>query len=128
MAASVDEADVMVAACEEHGVFFNVGTNRRWDPGYDRMKELIDSGRLGSLLTLTIHQTHALFSASHSFDLLQRLRRAGHLGSGASARRRCCPRGRHQCDKIPTATAFSRSTTGAEAAEVQSQRLTNAHP
>ncbi|MFP6647197.1 MAG: hypothetical protein VCF24_27085, partial [Candidatus Latescibacterota bacterium] len=33
MAASLDEADVMVAACEEHGVFFNMGTNRRWDPG-----------------------------------------------------------------------------------------------
>ena len=54
MAASVDEADVMVAACEEHGVFFNVGTNRRWDPGYDRMKELIDSKAYGDVFQLSI--------------------------------------------------------------------------
>ena len=74
MAASLDEADAMVAACEEHGVIFNMGTNRRWEPGYDRMKEVIDSGRLGALQTLSIHQTATLFNgASHSFDLLQRL-------------------------------------------------------
>ena len=31
MPASLDEANVMVAACE-HSVYFNRGTNRRWDP------------------------------------------------------------------------------------------------
>ena len=37
MAATMAEADAMVAAVERSGAFFNMGTNRRWDPGYDRM-------------------------------------------------------------------------------------------
>ena len=64
----------MVDACEAHGVILNMGTNRRWDPGYDRMKEVIDGGRLGSLRSLVLHSTGTLFnSASHGFDLILRL-------------------------------------------------------
>lgn len=74
MAASMAEADEMVEAVERNGAFFNLGTNRRWDPGYDQMKALIDSGRFGALKSLIVHQTSSLFnSASHSFDLLMRL-------------------------------------------------------
>lgn len=74
MAASMAEADAMVEACEKHGVFFNMGTNRRWDTGYDAMKDVIDSGRIGPLQTLIIHTTGSLFNtASHCFDLLMRL-------------------------------------------------------
>ncbi|MCZ6635233.1 MAG: Gfo/Idh/MocA family oxidoreductase [bacterium] len=74
MAASMAEADAMVAACEANEVFFNLGTNRRWDPGYDAMKDVIDSGRIGELQSLIIHQTGSLFNtASHCFDLLMRL-------------------------------------------------------
>ena len=78
MAASMDEADAMVEAVERNGVFFNMGTNRRWAPGYDTMKDVIDSGRIGQLNTLIIHSTGPLFNgASHSFDLLQRLNSDG---------------------------------------------------
>ena len=74
LASSLDEADVMVEAVERNGAVLNMGTNRRWDPGYDTMKEVIDSGRLGRLKTLILHQTSALFNgASHGFDLLLRL-------------------------------------------------------
>lgn len=74
MAASMEEADAMVEAVERNGVFFNMGTNRRWDTGYDAMVDVINSGRIGRLKTLIIHQTSALFNgASHSFDLLLRL-------------------------------------------------------
>jgi len=74
MAASMPEAEAMVAACENNGVFFNLGTNRRWDRGFDVMKEIIDSGRLGALKALTIYSTSSLFNgASHSFDLIMRL-------------------------------------------------------
>ena len=74
MAASMPEADAMVEACESNGVFFNLGTNRRWDRGFDVMKDIIDSGRLGALRALTIYGTSALFNgASHSFDLIMRL-------------------------------------------------------
>ena len=72
--ASMADADAMVDACEAHGVILNMGTNRRWDPGYDRMKEVIDGGRLGSLRSLVLHSTGTLFnSASHGFDLILRL-------------------------------------------------------
>ncbi|MDP6039226.1 MAG: Gfo/Idh/MocA family oxidoreductase [Candidatus Latescibacteria bacterium] len=74
MAASMAGADAMVEACERNGVFFNMGTNRRWDRGYDAMKEVIDGGRIGKLKSLVIHQTGSLFNtASHCLDLLMRL-------------------------------------------------------
>ena len=74
LAAALSEADAIVEAVERHGAVFNMGTNRRWDPGYDTMKALIDSGRIGRLRSLIVHQTGPLFNgASHSFDLLMRL-------------------------------------------------------
>ena len=73
-AASLEDADAMVEACEANGVVLNMGTNRRWDPGFDCMKEVIDGGRLGRLQSLVLHSTGTLFnSASHGFDLLLRL-------------------------------------------------------
>ena len=72
MAASLAQADAMVAAAERHGVAFNMGTNRRWEAPYDVMKELIHGGRHGRLLSMTIHQGHGLFNmGSHVFDLFQ---------------------------------------------------------
>ena len=72
--ASLEEADRMVEVCQRHEVALNLGTNRRYNPGYDRMKEVIDSGDYGELRSLIIHQTSSLFNgASHGFDLLQRL-------------------------------------------------------
>jgi predicted dehydrogenase len=74
LAASLDEADAIVKAEEGNRAVLNMGTNRRWDPGYDTMKGVVDSGRIGSLTTLILHQTGSLFnSASHGLDLLQRL-------------------------------------------------------
>ena len=74
MSASMDEADAMVEAVERNGVAFNLGTNRRWDTGFDKMKEIIDSGELGPLRTLIIYSNGSLFNgASHTFDLLLRL-------------------------------------------------------
>ena len=74
MAASMDEADAMVEVVERNGVAFNLGTNRRWDTGFDKMKEIIDSGELGTLRTLIIYGNGSLFNtASHNFDLILRL-------------------------------------------------------
>ncbi len=74
MSASLDEADAMVEAVERNGVAFNLGANRRWHPGYDKMKEVIDSGRLGALKTVIVHEDGGLFTmASHYFDLVLRL-------------------------------------------------------
>ena len=40
MAASMREAADMVEAVERNGAFFNLGTNRRWSPGYDAMRDV----------------------------------------------------------------------------------------
>ena len=74
MAASMDEAAAMVAAVEANNVAFNLGTNRRWHTGFDKMKAVIDSGDLGQLRTLIIYSNGTLFNtASHNFDLVLRL-------------------------------------------------------
>jgi predicted dehydrogenase len=74
MAASMDEAAAMVEAVERNGVAFNLGTNNRWHTGFDKMKEIIDSGELGQLRTLIVYSNQTLFNkASHNFDLLLRL-------------------------------------------------------
>ena len=74
MAASLAEADAMVEACERNRVVFNLGSLRRWEPCWDRMKELIDGGRIGALRTLIVHQVNPWFNmGSHWFDLLLRL-------------------------------------------------------
>ena len=74
MAASMDEAAAMVSAVEENNVAFNLGTNRRWHTGFDKMKEIIDSGDIGKLRTLIIYSNGTLFnSASHHLDLILRL-------------------------------------------------------
>jgi len=93
LASSMPEADAMVEACERNGVHLNLGANRRWDPGYDKMKEILDGGELGALKSLIIYQTSSLFNgASHSFDLAMRLNSdhpavwaQGHLQDGDEA-------------------------------------------
>ena len=71
MAASLSEANDMVAACQSKNVFFNLGTNRRWDSRWEKAKEVISSGQLGTLKTIISHWTGTLFnSASHMLDLM----------------------------------------------------------
>ena len=74
MASSIREADAMVEAVERNGVAFNLGTNRRWEPGFDAMKELIDSGSLGAPKTIIIFNNGTLFNmSSHWFDIMLKL-------------------------------------------------------
>ena len=74
MAASMAEADAMVEAVESNGAILNLGTNRRWDERYDRMKEIIDGGELGELQHLIVYSAGTLFnSGSHHLDLVLRL-------------------------------------------------------
>lgn len=74
MAASLPEAKAMADALTRHGVFFNLGANRRWSVVYDKMKEIIDSGELGALKTLIVYNNGTLFNTgSHTLDLLMHL-------------------------------------------------------
>jgi predicted dehydrogenase len=74
LCASLSEAWQLVEAVEKHGVALNMGTNRRWHPGFDAMRDLIASGDLGALKTLIIYSAGTLFNTtSHWFDLVMRL-------------------------------------------------------
>jgi len=74
LCASLEEADAIVAAVEGNQAVLNMGTNRRWDPRYDKMKEIIDSGDLGALRSLIIYSNGTLFNtSSHTFDLAMRM-------------------------------------------------------
>lgn len=92
MAASMADADAMVEAVERNGAILNLGTNRRYDTKYDRMKEIIDSGELGQLQHIIIYNVGTLFnSGSHFLDLVLRLNNdepaewvQGHLPEGDS--------------------------------------------
>ena len=92
MAASMVDADAMVEAVERNGAILNLGTNRRYDTKYDRMKEIIDSGELGDLQHIIIYNVGTLFNTgSHFLDLVLRLNGdapaewvQGHLPDGDS--------------------------------------------
>jgi predicted dehydrogenase len=68
---SLEEADRIVAAVERHGVVFNMGTKRRWHPGYDAMRSFISNGEAGALQSLLVCTGGVLFNtSSHYFDLV----------------------------------------------------------
>ena len=52
LSASMAEADAIVEACERNGVVLNLGTQRRWHPGFTKMRDLINGGELGALQTI----------------------------------------------------------------------------
>ena len=71
MAASLAEAGAMVQAVERNGVAFNMGSNRRWHPGFRVLRSLIAEGRYGALRSLTVHCGHGIFNmGSHAIDLV----------------------------------------------------------
>jgi predicted dehydrogenase len=71
LCASVTEAAALVEAAERHGTVFNMGTNRRWSPGFTAMRDAIASGEYGKLASLNTHSTCTLFNTgSHWIDTL----------------------------------------------------------
>ena len=71
MAASLAEAGAMVQAVERNGVAFNMGSNRRWHPGFRVLRSLIAEERYGALRSLTVHCGHGIFNmGSHAIDLV----------------------------------------------------------
>ncbi|MGN6360731.1 MAG: Gfo/Idh/MocA family protein [Thermomicrobiales bacterium] len=68
---SMAEADEMVAACQQHGVKFNLGANRRYGPFYHQVRTLIESGAIGELRSVACYAAGSLlWSHSHATDLL----------------------------------------------------------
>ena len=70
LCASMAEADAILEACERNGVFLNLGAQRRWHPAFTRVREVIDSGRLGALRTVIFGGSSLFNGASHHYDNL----------------------------------------------------------
>jgi predicted dehydrogenase len=72
MATSLREADEMIAACDGRGVRLSVNHGRRWDRQYQSVKRLLDDGRIGDLLAITLHFSAGLANnGTHYFDMLR---------------------------------------------------------
>lgn len=72
MCCSMAQADDIVESCRRKNVKLNVGTLRRFHPGYGKMRELIDSGRIGEPKVAIAHSTGALMHThSHTIDTVR---------------------------------------------------------
>ena len=72
MAPSLATANAMAAACERHSTVFNMGTQRRYHPGFWQMREIIAQGELGALQSLVMTYGGGLFDhGCHTMDLAQ---------------------------------------------------------
>ena len=74
LCASIDEAYRIRDAVRAAGVALNMGTNRRWQPGFRTVRSIIASGAIGSLRSIVVYATGTLFNTtSHWFDITQYL-------------------------------------------------------
>lgn len=74
MACSLAEAERMAGACRAHGVVFNIGTLRRYHPGYQRIRRMAEEGQLGEVMAAYYFGSGQLMhSHSHSIDTLSYL-------------------------------------------------------
>ena len=70
LAVSLHEGDLMVAAAEQRRTITAVGTLRRWNALWNRIKETIDSGEAGKVSQIVQYSGGALLhTESHFFDL-----------------------------------------------------------
>lgn len=70
LAASLEEADQMVAAAEQRQLVTAVGTLRRWSVNFSKVKDIIDSGEAGSPSHIVQYSAGSLLhTESHFFDL-----------------------------------------------------------
>jgi predicted dehydrogenase len=61
---SLDNADRMVAACRSKGIMFGCGDLDRNLPDYHRAKAIIDSGQLGEVVAIDLHD-----GSGHEWDI-----------------------------------------------------------
>ncbi|GIS68367.1 MAG: hypothetical protein CM1200mP7_3160 [Chloroflexota bacterium] len=74
LAASMKQAQEIFNAVEKNQAVFNLGTNRRWDNGFNILKNLISNGDLGKIKSITVFGGGGLFnSSSHWIDLIMYL-------------------------------------------------------
>jgi predicted dehydrogenase len=71
LAFSSTECSYIIDKCKRNGVLLAVNYMRRWDSLYVGIKELIDSNKLGRLISIVGYTNTALYmNASHMIDLI----------------------------------------------------------
>lgn len=71
---NIKEADEMIKLCRENNVILLVNHWRRFDGFHPKIKEFIDSGKLGELQQASFYYTAGIAnSGSHMFDLMRYL-------------------------------------------------------
>ena len=74
IATSLEDADRMLEACRQHGIPLSVDHTRRWDPAFLQARDLLRSGELGPVRTVTaeLFSTRAMLfrNGTHLIDLL----------------------------------------------------------
>ena len=71
MACSLAEADAVVEACKRNGTQYNIGTLRRYHPGFEMVRQTVLSGEVGEARVTTFFGSGSLLhSGSHYIDTL----------------------------------------------------------
>ena len=60
LAASSDECQIVCAAAEKHGITVAVSHEKRFNPGFEKIKQIIDEDRLGEIFYLVVHWSAAV--------------------------------------------------------------------
>lgn len=72
MATTLKEAEEMIDVCKKNKVILAIDQTRRWDPGFRKVKEIIDNKEIGEVKTVVGYCTAGLLNgASHLIDLLR---------------------------------------------------------
>lgn len=72
IATCLEEADDMIKVCDKEHVKLIINHTRRWDPYYQKAKELINKGEIGNLTSITGYFTSGLLiMGTHLFDTLR---------------------------------------------------------
>lgn len=60
MARTVQECDAMIEAATTNGTILTISHEKRFNPGFEKIKEIIDSGYLGKVFYLVVHWSAAV--------------------------------------------------------------------
>jgi predicted dehydrogenase len=83
IATSLRDADRMISASRKAGKTLMVALNQRYDPANEKIKQMIDSGKLGKLLCIRVdHNQNVLIPSDHWIRSQDRLGGGVLIGSG----------------------------------------------
>jgi len=69
MAATVEDCDKMISACKANNVILMLGFMKRFNPGFEKVADLIKSGRIGPVMGYQLEWTYGPGIQDESFDV-----------------------------------------------------------